>query len=173
MPPNTKNDRPHEDPDEFELLSRETSLELPNGASTLHANSSDDGRTSLHRRTRFFLSEPQAPSRGEEFVGLLRRSTLEFPKRLHLSGSWAVALELITQSTPSLLAAVVGSVMTGVVFDTVQYWPAFVRIAELFILVPVLLNLKGCLEMNLASRLSTSLENIVICSTKSRQISAN
>lgn len=69
---------------------------------------------------------------------------------------FGTALELITQSTPSLLCAVVGSVMTGFVFDQVQFWPAFVRIQELFILVPVLLNLKGCLEMNLASRLSTS-----------------
>lgn len=173
MPPKMRNDRPQEDPDEFELLSRETSLELPNGANTLRANGSDGGRTSLHRRTHLSLSEPQATSRGEEFVGLLRRSTMEFPKRLHLSGGWAVALELITQSTPSLLAAVVGSVMTGMVFDAVQYWPAFVRIGELFILVPVLLNLKGCLEMNLASRLSTSVGIIAICWTKSRQISAN
>jgi hypothetical protein len=73
-----------------------------------------------------------------------------------LSGGLKIVVELISQSTLSLLASVVGSVMTGVVFDQVQFYPAFTRIAELFILVPVLLNLKGCLEMNLASRLSTS-----------------
>lgn len=37
-----------------------------------------------------------------------------------------------------------------------QHWDVFIRIPELFILVPVLLNLKGNLEMNLAARLSTS-----------------
>jgi hypothetical protein len=156
MPPKERTDRPQDVADGFELMSREDSFDGANGANTLRTPSNDGARTSLHRRTRFSLSEPPSRSRDEEFVGLLRRSTLEFPRRLHLSGGWAVALELVTQSTPSLLAAVVGSVMTGVVFDTVQYWPAFVRIVELFILVPVLLNLKGCLEMNLASRLSTS-----------------
>jgi solute carrier family 41 len=79
-----------------------------------------------------------------------------FAKRFGLSSELEAALELVTQSTRSLLCAVVGSVIMGVVFDKVQFWPAFVKIEELFILVPVLLNLKGCLEMNLASRLSTS-----------------
>lgn len=37
-----------------------------------------------------------------------------------------------------------------------QEWRVFIRIEELFILVPILLNLKGNLEMNLAARFSTS-----------------
>ena len=37
-----------------------------------------------------------------------------------------------------------------------QTWPVFLRVEELFILVPILLNLKGNLEMNLAARFSTS-----------------
>lgn len=37
-----------------------------------------------------------------------------------------------------------------------QHWPVFLRVEELFILVPILLNLKGNLEMNLAARFSTS-----------------
>jgi hypothetical protein len=149
---------PDDPDDEFELPSRETSMDRPNanGTARLQTDINDSDRTSLHRRARFSLSEPQSRSRGEEFAGLLRRSTLEFPKSLRMSGDWAVALELVTQSTPSLLASVVGSVLTGMVFDMVQHWRAFVRIGELFILVPILLNLKGCLEMNLASRLSTS-----------------
>jgi cation transporter-like permease len=40
--------------------------------------------------------------------------------------------------------------------DTVQHWPVFVEISEIFILVPALLGLKGNLEMTLASRLSTA-----------------
>ncbi|CAO3598707.1 unnamed protein product [Absidia cylindrospora] len=40
--------------------------------------------------------------------------------------------------------------------DIFQHWDVFSQISELFILVPVLLNLKGNLEMNLAARFSTS-----------------
>ncbi|KAK3830559.1 MAG: hypothetical protein JOS17DRAFT_685101, partial [Linnemannia elongata] len=36
------------------------------------------------------------------------------------------------------------------------HWPVFLEISELIILIPILLNLKGNLEMNLASRLSTA-----------------
>ena len=140
----------------YELISRETSLDLPNGSSTLQSPISVEDGTSVTRRPRFSYSRSENPPPGEEIVGLLTRSHFDFPKNFHLSGGLRVASELITQSTPSLLFAVVGSVITGIVFDEVQYWPAFVRIGELFILVPILLNLKGCLEMNLASRLSTS-----------------
>ena len=104
----------------------------------------------------FLHSRTDHEPTGEEALGLLSHAPLDFRQRFQVSGGLGVSLELITQSTPSLLCAVVGSVMTGVVFDQVQFWPAFARIGELFILVPVLLNLKGCLEMNLASRLSTS-----------------
>ena len=108
----------------------------------------------MHRRSRRSHSH-ESPR--EEVLALLTQSLLDLRKAPRQpGGSLAIALELITQSTPSLLCAVIGSVMTGVVFDQVQFWPAFVRIEELFILVPILLNLKGCLEMNLASRLSTS-----------------
>ncbi|KAF7728310.1 hypothetical protein EC973_006251 [Apophysomyces ossiformis] len=37
-----------------------------------------------------------------------------------------------------------------------EHWDIFVRMPELFILLPILLNLKGNLEMNLAARFSTS-----------------
>lgn len=39
---------------------------------------------------------------------------------------------------------------------TGQTWTSFQRVPELFILVPILLNLKGNIEMNLAARFSTS-----------------
>ena len=141
----------------YELLSREASLDKTHGPRDVM----EDDNPLIHQRPRFSASESARP-RAEEFAGLLGRSTGGFRQKLRRSKGWAVALELITQSTPSLMASVVGSVMTGIVFDQVQFWPAFVRIGELFILVPVLLNLKGCLEMNLASRLSTSvLQDIV------------
>lgn len=43
-----------------------------------------------------------------------------------------------------------------------QHWQVFTEVSELFILVPVLLNLKGNLEMNLAARISTSVTSAVL-----------
>lgn len=146
-----------QDSEAYELVAREASIDLPKPSSTLQSTENeDDEPTSLHRRPLFLQSRTDHEPTGEEALGLLSHAPHDFRKRFQVSGGLRVALELITQSTPSLLCAVVGSVMTGVVFDQVQFWPAFTRIGELFILVPVLLNLKGCLEMNLASRLSTS-----------------
>jgi hypothetical protein len=146
-----------QDSEAYELLSHHANVDVPNGGSSLLPHlPHDDDRPSMHRRTRFSHSGNDDAASGEEVVGLLPNSSFQFPKKIRLSGGLAVALELVTQSTPSLLCAVVGSVMTGVVFDQIQFWPAFARVGELFILVPILLNLKGCLEMNLASRLSTS-----------------
>ncbi|KAJ1925986.1 hypothetical protein IWQ60_004193 [Tieghemiomyces parasiticus] len=62
---------------------------------------------------------------------------------------------LVLQVTPILLIAVVGSMVSGWLFDSVQTWPAFHQVTELFILVSILMNLKGNLEVNLSSRLST------------------
>ncbi|OLL23277.1 Solute carrier family 41 member 1 [Neolecta irregularis DAH-3] len=72
------------------------------------------------------------------------------------SDSSIVARGLIVQASPSLLMAVAGSVFAGLVLEKIQNWQAFRKISELFILVPVLLHLKGCIEMNLAARMSTS-----------------
>ncbi|PLW29108.1 hypothetical protein PCANC_23467 [Puccinia coronata f. sp. avenae] len=63
---------------------------------------------------------------------------------------------LLIQALPSLLFAVFGGILTGLLLQHIQDWVAFLRVPELFILLPVLMNLKGNLEMNLAARLSTS-----------------
>ncbi|KAG2175137.1 hypothetical protein INT44_007625 [Umbelopsis vinacea] len=63
---------------------------------------------------------------------------------------------LAAQALPSLLISVAGLVIAGWLMDIYQHWTVFTQVSELFILVPVLLNLKGNLEMNLAARFSTS-----------------
>jgi hypothetical protein len=154
MPPKGTNSGSRES-EAYELLSRDTSLDVANGSTTL---ADGDGNDSTRHNIRRRFSQPQI-EHGEESRSLLRRAAFGVAGRLHVTGGLAVSLELITQSTPSLFLSVIGSVMTGMVFDVVQFWPPFLRIGELFILVPVLLNLKGCLEMNLASRLSTSVSS--------------
>ena len=49
-----------------------------------------------------------------------------------------------------------GLVVAGLLLDVVQHWEVFLKVDELFILVPPLLGLKGNLEMTLAARLSTA-----------------
>ncbi|GJJ72135.1 solute carrier family 41 [Entomortierella parvispora] len=56
----------------------------------------------------------------------------------------------------TLLIAVSGLICAGWLLDVIQHWQVFIDISELIILIPILLNLKGNLEMNLASRLSTA-----------------
>ncbi|PRQ73927.1 hypothetical protein AAT19DRAFT_15494, partial [Rhodotorula toruloides] len=60
------------------------------------------------------------------------------------------------QTLPVLLFALAGAILAGELLQRLQSWRVFIRIEELFILVPILLNLKGNLEMNLAARFSTS-----------------
>ncbi|KAI8971820.1 hypothetical protein BDF20DRAFT_886653 [Mycotypha africana] len=64
--------------------------------------------------------------------------------------------KLAQQALPSLIICVIGLVVAGWMMDIYQHWDVFTQVSELFILVPVLLNLKGNLEMNLAARFSTS-----------------
>lgn len=45
---------------------------------------------------------------------------------------------------------------------SLQHWPVFKEVTEVFILVPALLGLKGNLEMTLASRLSTAVRHVTI-----------
>ncbi|XP_076819624.1 solute carrier family 41 member 1-like [Clavelina lepadiformis] len=66
-------------------------------------------------------------------------------------GVWTIGLQTLF---PFLMAGL-GMVAAGVVLDQVQHWEVFVKVPEIFILVPALLGLKGNLEMTLASRLST------------------
>ncbi|KAG0004847.1 hypothetical protein BGZ80_010191 [Entomortierella chlamydospora] len=60
------------------------------------------------------------------------------------------------QASTTLVIAVSGLICAGWLLDAVQHWDVFIEISELIILIPILLNLKGNLEMNLASRLSTA-----------------
>ncbi|GAA5834746.1 hypothetical protein JCM3766R1_003225 [Sporobolomyces carnicolor] len=64
--------------------------------------------------------------------------------------------ETFRETVPVFFLVLIGAILTGQLLDRLQSWRVFIRIEELFILVPILLNLKGNLEMNLAARFSTS-----------------
>ncbi|XP_054164136.1 solute carrier family 41 member 1-like [Oppia nitens] len=65
---------------------------------------------------------------------------------------------LLTTSIQIFIAFMIagfGNVGAGLILDYVQHWSVFIRITEMFVLVPSLLGLKGNLEMTMAARLST------------------
>ncbi|KAK0568457.1 hypothetical protein OC861_001938 [Tilletia horrida] len=72
--------------------------------------------------------------------------------RTLFSQIWTIAREAI----PSLTFSVVSLILTGQLLVHLARWPVFLKVDKLFILIPILLNLKGNLEMNLSLRMSTS-----------------
>ncbi|KAI9227157.1 MAG: hypothetical protein DHS80DRAFT_17656 [Piptocephalis tieghemiana] len=113
--------------------------------SSLHTVTLEDGESELLRRG----------SSVEGHIGLINSKNQD--------GGWSsrgrgcgVDRHLMMEALPTLILAVGGLLMAGWILDVVQHWEVFSKISELFILVPVVLGLKGNLEMNLAARLSTA-----------------
>ncbi|KIM26107.1 hypothetical protein M408DRAFT_200605 [Serendipita vermifera MAFF 305830] len=73
----------------------------------------------------------------------------------HVS-NWLYVKGILVETMPTLMFALLGTFLTGELLELLANWQAFKAIDELLILVPMLLNLKGNLEMNLSARLSTA-----------------
>ncbi|OBZ75059.1 Solute carrier family 41 member 1 [Grifola frondosa] len=82
-----------------------------------------------------------------------RGSERSTPRYLRL---WNEVKRIVIETAPTLLLTTVGLLFTGEMMNNVQHWPAMARIDELIIIIPVVLNLKGNLEMNLSARLGTA-----------------
>lgn len=76
---------------------------------------------------------------------------------------------ILHQATPSLLLNLVGEIFTGELLEHLARWRVFRRVDELFILVPMIGNLKGNLEMCLSARLGTSANIGELDSRRSRK----
>lgn len=75
------------------------------------------------------------------------------PKR---RGPLKLVFKLGRTVVPSLGLSLIGSVLAGELLHHIKSWTVFEAVPELFVLIPILLNLKGNVELNLASRFSTS-----------------
>lgn len=72
--------------------------------------------------------------------------------RSAFSRFWEIAREAL----PTLIVSVLSLMFSGELLVHLARWPVFQKVDKLFILVPILLNMKGNLEMNLSLRMSTS-----------------
>ncbi|KAH7986455.1 hypothetical protein HPB52_024963 [Rhipicephalus sanguineus] len=95
---------------------------------------------------------------GEECVfrkGICYSENCAGEKRSFAASSEESLLSIFKQAAVPFFLGGLGTVFAGLILDTVQFWPPFEHVTELFIVVPPLLGLKGNLEMTLAARLST------------------
>ncbi|EPQ50613.1 hypothetical protein GLOTRDRAFT_82149 [Gloeophyllum trabeum ATCC 11539] len=72
------------------------------------------------------------------------------------TGVWSQVKSIVIETAPTLLFTTIGLLFTGELLDHVSHWKAMTRVDELIMIIPVVLNLKGNLEMNLSARLGTS-----------------
>ncbi|WVQ75925.1 hypothetical protein IAR50_005560 [Cryptococcus sp. DSM 104548] len=98
------------------------------------------------------LSDHGVPRTSFEFA----EPDLDTLPKLGHPAKWKDFVSLVIESTCSLLLSLVGLVFTGELLEHLARWEVFRRVDELFILVPMIGNLKGNLEMCLSARLGTS-----------------
>ena len=65
---------------------------------------------------------------------------------------WRKAWGLTRETLPVMLCALAGLLLSGMELDHMTTWKTFSKVDKFLILVPIMLNLKGNLEMNLSLR---------------------
>ncbi|KAJ6630275.1 hypothetical protein B0H10DRAFT_1983851 [Mycena sp. CBHHK59/15] len=104
---------------------------------------SDDEDLVMDEGSRALLGPPRSPGG--------REKQLAPPLR-----PWTQIKSIVIESAPTLLFTTVGLLFTGELLDHVSRWRAMREVDQLIMIIPVILNLKGNLEMNLSARLGTA-----------------
>lgn len=76
--------------------------------------------------------------------------------RLAARSTFSRFWEIAREALPTLIVSVLSLMFSGELLVHLARWPVFQKVDKLFILIPILLNMKGNLEMNLSLRMSTS-----------------
>lgn len=76
--------------------------------------------------------------------------------RLAARSAFSRFWEIAREALPTLIVSVLSLMFSGELLVHLARWPVFRKVDKLFILIPILLNMKGNLEMNLSLRMSTS-----------------
>ena len=88
---------------------------------------------------------------------------------------WRKAWGLTRETLPVMLCALAGLLLSGMELDHMTTWKTFSKVDKFLILVPIMLNLKGNLEMNLSLRMATAanIGEIDNCRTRQLIVSGN
>ena len=70
--------------------------------------------------------------------------------------TWEQIKDIVLEAAPTLLLTTLSLTFTGKLLDSVTQWRAMQQVDQLIMIIPVILNLKGNLEMNLSARLGTA-----------------
>ncbi|SPC65253.1 uncharacterized protein UHOD_00346 [Ustilago sp. UG-2017b] len=76
--------------------------------------------------------------------------------RLAARSAFSRFWEIAREALPTLIVSVLSLMFSGELLVHLARWPVLRKVDKLFILIPILLNMKGNLEMNLSLRMSTS-----------------
>ncbi|KAI0713635.1 hypothetical protein C8Q76DRAFT_732037 [Earliella scabrosa] len=93
---------------------------------------------------------------GEALLGPRSRTRGRERSEERPANTFSQVKRIVLETGPTLLLTIVGILFTGEILEKVSHWKAMTRIDELIMIIPVILNLKGNLEMNLSARLGTS-----------------
>ncbi|KAJ1960268.1 hypothetical protein GGI12_003897 [Dipsacomyces acuminosporus] len=125
---------------------------------TSHSGSSSSSRRSSSISSFGIINGRQSlQSEGSGYAETIDNVLMESIQSLELRHKPAAQIirEIIIEVIPALLISVAGSVIAGYILGKIQKTPAFDKIPALFIMIPVLLNLKSNIELNMSTRLST------------------
>ncbi|KAI0699664.1 hypothetical protein BC835DRAFT_1267406 [Cytidiella melzeri] len=117
----------------------------------------------LHEKRVYFPDEhhDHEEDSGEEGEALLAFAERPLPRVRDVPlaehvGGWVQARRIVVETVPTLLLTSVGLTFTGKLLNNVSSLQIISQVDELIMIIPVILNLKGNLEMSLSARLSTA-----------------
>ncbi|PPQ76906.1 hypothetical protein CVT24_008672 [Panaeolus cyanescens] len=126
--------------------SHTTQEKPPMYASTRSSESDSEDEEETHQDdgSRALLSGSAERTRGRE-------PPLEPSQKI-----WPQVKGIVMESAPALLMTTISLTFTGKLLDKVSHWQAMQQVDQLIMIIPVVLNLNGNLEMNLSARLATA-----------------
>ncbi|CAA7260901.1 unnamed protein product [Cyclocybe aegerita] len=89
-------------------------------------------------------------------TGSLRSERHFEPPKASAARIWPQIKSIVIESAPTLLMTTISLLFTGKLLDKVSHWRAMQEVDQLIMIIPVVLNLNGNLEMNLSARLGTA-----------------
>ncbi|QRW00838.1 Solute carrier family 41 member 2 [Ceratobasidium sp. AG-Ba] len=132
---------------------------FPSGSALPHDFNDDHDELKPDYSARTDLDDDLSDSEdaGVALLGHSRSNgSLNTTKKPEAAGASQVIKGIISETAPTLFLTVLGMMFTGELLQRVTHWRPMRTIDELFILIPMLNNLKGNLELVLSARLGTA-----------------